>query len=943
MKLKDTLCLPRTDLPMKASLPAKEPERLARWHAEDLYGRVRAARSGAPKFVLHDGPPYANGHVHLGTALNKILKDFVVKARSQAGFDSPFVPGWDCHGMPIEHAVLKQAREASESLTPAEIRSRCRAFALGFLDVQREEFKRLGILGNWADPYLTIDRAYEAAIVGAFGRLHEKGYIYKGLRSIHWCPSCQTALANAEIEHDPEHVSVAIHVRFPIERAGRAAELGLPEGAALLAWTTTPWTLPANVALAVHPDLEYALVGGDARSAIVASALLARVASEAGWSDAPVVRTFKGSALEGVAARHPLIDRASPVVLADYVTTDAGTGVVHTAPGHGADDFETGRRYGLPILVPVDKAGRFTAEGGRYAGRHVFEANAAVVEDLREAGALVRQGQVTHSYPTCWRCHGNVIFLATDQWFWRVDHDDLRRRCLAAVDEASWVPAWGHDRMHDSVQTRPDWCLSRQRAWGVPIPALRCAACAAAVLDAGILQRVEALVAEKGAEAWFDTPVSEIAAAGTACPHCGGTELEKDPDILDVWFDSSCSYRAVVRSGRWPEIHRDELPADLYLEAVDQHRGWFQVSLLNGVAIDGRAPFAQVFTHGLILDPKGRKMSKSLGNVVSPEEVMQVQGADVLRLFFASVDVTADIKFSKALIDPISEAYRKYRNTLRFLLGNLAGFDPARDGVPEESLLEIDRFALHRLRSVSADARRAYDRLSFHVVHRLLHAYLTTDVSAFLATVLKDRLYCDAAGGPRRRSAQTVLFEIARECTQLLSPVLCFTADEVWEQLPAWEGKPASVHEDRWHGLGPVDSAMLGEWEQVLRVRDEVLKALEVERAAGRIGDSLESSVVVSAEGDVLALLSRFGAVLEDVLAVSGCEVRALDASAPPAEGEHVAERLAVRVQVTRASGRKCPRCWRWRQDGGGLDALPDVCARCAEVVLALGVEIDAA
>jgi isoleucyl-tRNA synthetase len=939
MKLKDTLSLPRTDFPMKAQLPVKEPERLKAWAEADLEGAIRRARAGKPRFVLHDGPPYANGHVHLGTALNKILKDFVLKSRSQAGFDTPYVPGWDCHGMPIEHAVLKEAKVAAESLAPAEVRRRCAEFAARFVDIHRVEFQRLGVLGDWNDPYLTYDKGYETAVVGAFRKLFDAGYIYKGLRSIHWCPTCRTALANAEVEHDPAHESISIHVRFPVAPGGMAKDLGIPEDAALLAWTTTPWTIPANVALAVHPDLEYALVGGDARHAIVAWPLLPRVAAEVGWKDAPVLKTWRGKELEGLRAVHPQEPRDAPVVLADYVTTDAGTGVVHTAPGHGMDDFETGRKYGLPVLVPVDKAGRFTAAAGRYAGRHVFEANADVARDLAAAGAVIATGKVVHSYPTCWRCHGPVIFLATEQWFLRIDHDRLRDRSLSAIDETTWTPAWGHDRIHDSVSVRPDWCLSRQRAWGVPIPTFECAACGKPVVTAASLARAEEVFREGGSEAWLAKDIAEIAPPGLACESCGGSELVRDANILDVWFDSACSHLAVLAGTRWKDM---SWPADMYLEGVDQHRGWFQVSLLTGVAIKGAAPFRHVFTHGLVLDDAGRKMSKSLGNVVSPDEVLGTQGGDVLRLFFASVDATADIRFSKQLLDAVSDSYRKIRNTLRFLMGNLSGFDPERDAPTDDLVLPTDRYALNRLREVSRDVRAAYGDMQFNRATRLVQQYLVTDVSAFQAHVTKDRLYCEAPGSLARRSAQAVLFEIARECCQLLAPILCFTADEAWEHLPSWPGRTASVHEATWRELPPPSMEVLAEWAEVLAFRDEALKALEKGRSAGLIGDPLEAAVRVHVTGALRVVLERRLESLPEVLVVSSVALAPEGEREP--EGAHHCEALpGAWIAVTRASGAKCPRCWRYRDDHAGVPNAPDLCGRCTEVVTGLGVTIDAA
>ncbi len=936
MKLKDTLRLPRTEFPMKGALPLREPERIAAWERADLHGQLRARRAGAPKYVLHDGPPYANGHVHIGTALNKIIKDFVVRARSQAGFDAPYVPGWDCHGMPIEHAVLKQAREEKLALSPEDVRTRCRAFAESFVDIQRAEFRRLGVMGQWDQPYLTMERRYQATIVRSFARLWEQGAIYKGLRPIHWCPTCVTALANAEVEYDPDHVSTAVHVRFATVASEKSRALGLPDGSAFLAWTTTPWTLPANVALAVHPDATYVLAGGDAGGVVVMEALLAATAGQLGWKDAPVLARLAGRDLAGVVTRHPLFDRDSVVVTALHVTTETGTGVVHTAPGHGAEDFETGREHGLPTIIPVGKDGRFNAEAGPYAGQHVFEAGPAIVKDLQAAGALAGSGRVTHKYPSCWRCHGPLIFLATEQWFWNVEHDDLRARCLEQVERVTWTPGWGRDRMRDAVKTRPDWCLSRQRTWGVPVPALACTGCGEAFLSAELLASAGALVAEGGVEAWLATPAAELVPAGTACGRCGGTSFEKDPNILDVWFDSSCSQEAVLQSGRWPDLR---WPADLYLEGVDQHRGWFQVSLLTGVALHGAAPFGGVFTHGLILDDRGRKMSKSLGNVVAPEDVLTTQGADVLRLFFASVDCTSDIKFSRSLLEPVSEGYRKIRNTLRFLLGNLADFDPETDAVAEDRMLELDRFALARLRETSAQARAEWEALDFHSVQRLMHGYLSSDVSAFFAHVTKDRLYCDEPGGLRRRSAQTVLFEIARETCQLLAPILCFTMDEAWEHLPAWRDKPASVHLASWRDLGAADASLLATWADLLALRDDALKALEVARASGLIGDPLEAAVTLVLDGALRATVEPRLAAVAEMLVVSS--VTLAPNGSPPPDAAAKGETAGTFVLVERATGAKCPRCWMRRADAGGLASHPDACGRCAAVVSALGVTID--
>ncbi|HYD49443.1 MAG TPA: isoleucine--tRNA ligase, partial [Terriglobales bacterium] len=788
MDYKDTLNLPKTDLPMRANLPQREPATLARWNELDLYQQMLRGAEGKPRYVLHDGPPYANGHVHLGTALNKIIKDIIVKSKAMAGHQAPYVPGWDCHGMPIEHQVTKDLGAKARELGQLEIRKRCRAYAEKFFAIQREEFQRLGVLGDWQQPYLTMSPEYEAGIVRVFRKLVETGFIYRGLRPVHWCATCVTALAEAEVEYG-DHTSPSIYVRFPfIGSAEQAAQLATStadreelqsKAARLFAviWTTTPWTLPANLGVCLNPHLDYVAVvaGGDYYivAARLADAFIEVLgAAKEDLRRIPVdLKPLDG----GDVFRHPFLDRPSRLLFEVHVTAEAGTGCVHTAPGHGYEDFSVGQKYGLPVLTPVDDRGRFTAEAGKYEGRQVFEANDAVVEQLRESGALIRGERTKHSYPHCWRCKNPLIFRATEQWFLRVDHDGLREKAIGAIDATGWIPAWGHDRIHNMMQTRPDWCLSRQRAWGVPIPAFRCNSCNKDIYEPAVIEHVERVFAERGSDVWYEAPVAELLPAGYRCS-CGSDDFERDRNILDVWFDSGCSHEAVLRP-------REDLtwPADLYVEAVDQHRGWFQVSLITAVAAEGQAPYKSVLTHGLILDAAAKKMSKSLGNVIAPEEVIKTSGAEILRLLFASVDYTADTCFSKSLITPQLESYRRIRNTCRFLLGNLHDFDPAQHRVAPAQLVELDRWILDRLAQLIDKTRAAYESFTFHHVVQQLVTFCAVDLSALYLDIAKDRLYCSAAASPARRSAQTALFDIADAMVRLMAPILSFTADEVWQ------------------------------------------------------------------------------------------------------------------------------------------------------------------
>jgi isoleucyl-tRNA synthetase len=935
--LRKTLNLPSTDFPMKANLSQAEPKRLAEWKAGDLYGEVRAARRGRESFVLHDGPPYANGHIHLGTALNKILKDVVVRSRSMAGKDAPYRPGWDCHGLPIELKVDRDLGAKKREMSPLAFRQACRAYAEKFVAIQRAEFERLGVLGEWEDPYLTMSPGYQATIVRQLAEFAEKGLVYKAKKSVHWCISCRTALAEAEVEYDEGHRSPQIDVRFPLadeerERLAKAHPALAGKRVFAVIWTTTPWTLPANLALAVHPDADYGFFPIEGTDDVLLLAKALRPACEERWAAkgnpagapgalSPALAEAKGQELERLRFRHPWIDRDSPVLLADYVTLDTGTGIVHTAPGHGWDDYLTGVRYGLDVYCPVDEGGRFLPEVERFAGQRVFDANPAIVDFLRERGVLLQAGHDTHSYPVCWRCKNPIIFRATEQWFIALDEGKptLRERALEAIAASRWIPAWGEDRIRNMIATRPDWCISRQRLWGVPIPAFYCRGCGEILLRAELARHVASVFERETADAWYAREAKELLPEGFACPRCGGAAFDKETDILDVWFDSGSSHAATLG-------HREDLPwpADVYLEGSDQHRGWFHSSLLIGVATRGRAPYRQVVTHGFTVDGEGRKISKSLGNDVDTQKLINTYGAEVLRMWTIMVDYREDMRISDDMIKRVAEAYRKVRNTVRYLLSNLNGFDPAAHGVAEAQLDELDRYALARHRQVVARVLDAYLSCEFHLVYHQLVQYAAADLSAFYLDVLKDRLYCDAADGPRRRSAQTVLHRIARDLCLLLAPVLPFTTDEAWPAIP---GQPeSSVHLALFPAREATDDALLARWAELLDTRAEVTKALEEARAAKALAASLEAAVVLRGPEKALLPLRAheargtvFPGNLANLFIVSA--VRLEEADGP------------LRVSVERAPGRKCERCWTFSEKVGTLAAHPAVCERCAEVL----------
>jgi isoleucyl-tRNA synthetase len=943
---KDTLNLPRTDFPMKANLAEREPKQIAAWDAQRTYqARRRLAQArGHPLWILHDGPPYANGHIHIGHALNKIMKDVVHKSKAMAGFDADFTPGWDCHGLPIEHQMEKEMGGRRAGLSIVELRRRSRAYAMRFVEIQREEFKRLGVLGDWDDPYLTMEFTYQAQIAREFGTFTGKGLLYKGLKPVHWCYVDKTALAEAEVEYQ-ETTSPSIYVMFPLDaegtaRLGEAVPPARGLAASIVIWTTTPWTIPANLAVALHESAPYAVVRLPARpgrpeeAIVVAEALVPQVAKAAQLGSPAVLGTLPGRALAGAKARHPYLDRDSLVITSDHVALDTGTGAVHIAPGHGQEDYELGLAHGLAIYTPVDDDGRFTTDVLHFAGQRVFDANPAVIGVLDEAGRLLGREPYPHTYPHCWRCKSPVIFRSTPQWFIALDRSGYRQRALAAIDEVQWVPANGRDRIYGMIEHRPDWCISRQRAWGVPIVAFYCEKDGELVTSEAIVEHVASRFEAEGADCWFERPAAELVPPGTVCPTCGGTAFRKETDILDVWFDSGTSHAAVLE--RRPHLR---WPADMYLEGSDQHRGWFHSSLLESVGTRGRAPYRSVLTHGFVVDAQGRKMSKSLGNVIAPDYVIKKYGAEILRLWVAAEDYTDDIRISDEILNRLADAYRRIRNTCRFLLGNLADFEPDRDRVRYEELFEIDRWALSRLQRVTRRVREAYEAYQFHVVYHTLHNFCAVELSAIYLDVLKDRLYTSPWRSAARRAAQTAMADILEGLVRLMAPILSFTAEEVWGYMPKTvrgEAREPSVHLARFPEVDAddLDEALDARWQRLLAVRGEVAKALEAARRDKVIGASLDAQVTLGASGELKAFLEGARAELAPFFIAS--DVRLVEGAASE-DGAPSTAVPGLTVAVGRAPGRKCARCWTYTTDVGRDAAHPEVCARCARTLASLG------
>ncbi|MBX7053593.1 MAG: isoleucine--tRNA ligase [Pyrinomonadaceae bacterium] len=939
LDLKKTVNLPKTDFSQKANLGQSEPARLKKWTEMDLYGSITEARKGRQKFILHDGPPYANADIHIGTALNKILKDFVVKSRSMMGFDAPYVPGYDCHGLPIETLVEKKLAEKGKNkgdIPVSSFRRICREHASTAMTGQTRDFSRLGILGEWKTPYLTMSAEYESSTARLFGKFLERGYVYKGLRPVYWCIHDQTALAEAEVEYR-QHSSPSVYVKFPLRSDPAMIDPALKgKNVSVVIWTTTPWTLPANLGITVHPDFDYSGIEIGKDVLIVASELVGAFAEMCGLDGFNELARFKGSKLDRLEARHAWLDRPSLIMNADHVTlgeADAeveldakhenksagksGTGCVHTAPGHGADDFSVGKRYGLDVYAPVDASGKFTAEVEHFAGLSVFEANPKIVEFLHESGALLNVEKYDHRYPHCWRCKNPVIFRATPQWFVSMDESvggsSLRQRALDEISKVKWHPAWGEGRMSNMFKGRPDWCVSRQRSWGVPIPVFYCNGCDEAVADPKIIDRVADIFAVETADAWYARPSNELLPDGHTCDKCGGGEFRKETDILDVWFDSGSSCVAVL------ETRGDTLsfPADVYLEGGDQYRGWFNSSLSCGIAAHDKAPYKQIITHGWVVDGEGKKQSKSIGNVTAPQEIIDKSGAEILRLWAAAVDYTEDVRCSDEILSRVVDAYRKIRNTLRYALGNLYEFDPTEHSVAPEQMLEIDRWAIAGLDDVTAKVLAAYAKYDFQAAYNALYNFCTVTLSARYFDIIKDRLYILAPRSVERRSAQTALYQITNTLCRLIAPILAFTSDEAWENLPSREA--SSVHLCEFPAVNVADSSeLLANWERIFAIRDDVMKALEVARNERRIGSPLEAKVILTVDGETARFLLNYFEQLRYILIVSQVEVQ---------------EGGSAGVEIVAADGEKCERCWNYSTRVGEISEFPTVCERCAEAL----------
>jgi isoleucyl-tRNA synthetase len=919
MDYKDTLNLPKTPFPMKGNLPVKEKEMLAFWDKIGLYAKLIEKAAHRPTFILHDGPPYANGNLHLGHALNKILKDIIIKSKFMSGYRADYVPGWDCHGLPIEHQVEKNTKEKKEILTKLQIRERCRAYAAGFVDIQREEFKRLGVIGDWDHPYITMDFKYQATIVEEIEKFFERGEVYRKKKPVLWCMNCLTALAEAEIEYENK-TSTSVYVKFPYARKAEGPFSTYPDKPVyMLIWTTTPWTLPANLAIAVNPEFTYVAFETADSIMIVLKELLEDVTKKAGIEEYKIIEEIPAADFKGLTFRHPFIDRDSAVVFADYVAKETGAGAVHIAPGHGEEDYETGLEYGLDVYSPVNEKGVFLDEVEFFKGMNVFEANKHVIAKLQELNLLLHQEEIEHSYPHCWRCKKPVIFRATEQWFISMEKAGLRNKALAEVDRVRWIPAWGKDRIYNMLAVRPDWCISRQRTWGVPITVFYCEKCREPYWNKETFRKVREAVETSGADAWFREEPSFFLPEGASCGHCGHTAFVKEEDILDVWFDSGVSFAAVCK--KRPE--QLKFPADLYLEGSDQHRGWFHSSLLASVGNEGKAPYESVLTHGFVVDGSGRKMAKSVGNIISPADIIEKYGAEIIRLWVTYEDYRDDIKISKDIVNRLVETYRRIRNTLRFLHANIANdFNPAQNRVAYEDLSSLDKWLLSRLQRLIIRVRDAYENYSFHVIYHSIHNFCTVDLSALYLDIAKDRIYVEKKDALKRRASQTVIFETIVSLLKLMAPFLSSTADEMWACLGENveeesvllasfpEAKPELINEE-----------IEAEWEKIWKIREQANKKIEEKRAAKEIGHSLDTKVVISAPAEEYRLLANLGDDLKSVFIVSQIEIK---------EGSE------LEITVVRAEGEKCERCWQYAVDMKKTGPFPNVCKRCDDILSSL-------
>ncbi len=918
-----TLNLPQTEFAMRGNLPKKEPQILKYWEDLDIYELVAKANEGKPKFILHDGPPYANGDIHLGHALNKVLKDIIVKQKSQIGYDAPYVPGWDTHGLPIELKAIKKLGLDHHNVDKVEFRKHCADYARSFVQIQMEEFKRLGVRGDWDHPYLTLQPEFEAEEIGVFGEMAKKGYIYKGVKPVHWCSDCETALAEAEIEY-AEKRSPSIYVKFPVVDSKGLFETD--DKTFVVIWTTTPWTLPANMAVSVHPEFVYQLLQFGDEKYVMAKEMVEKVIADADLSnDYQVLATFNGKDMEYMICRHPFMERDSVVILGEHVTLEQGSGCVHTAPGHGNDDFIVGKKYGLEILSPVNDQGVLTEEAGIFAGMKIDDANKPIVQWLDEHGYLLKLKFIKHQYPHCWRCKQPTMFRATEQWFASID--GFRQEALDAIDQVQFIPSWGHDRIYGMIAERGDWCISRQRTWGVPIPIFYCQDCGTEIVNDETIHKIQDLVRQYGTDVWFAKDVEELIPENLTCPKCGSTHFRKETDIMDVWFDSGSSHRGVL--GIRPNL---QYPADLYLEGSDQHRGWFNSSLCTAIATNGTAPYKAVLTHGFFVDEQGRKMSKSLGNGIDPQEIIDDMGADILRLWVASADYRNDVTVSKGILKQVSEAYRKIRNTFRYMLGSLYDFDHQLDSVPLEKMEELDRWAMLKLGQLVNKVTQAYEEYEFHVVYHAVHNFCTVDMSAFYLDIVKDRLYSTKADSPARRSCQSAIFEICTALVKMLSPILSFTAEEVWHYLPLAD-KTISVQLAGWPEVDAkvFDDALEAKWEKLIAIRNEVAKPLEEARRSKAIGHSLDAWVKLYAGGETLELLKQVQEMLPNIFIVSKVTLED-EANAP--EAIFTSDSVdALKVQVATAPGQKCERCWIYSEEIGSDPKHPDLCPRCAQVM----------
>jgi isoleucyl-tRNA synthetase len=931
MDYKQTLNLPSTKFPMKANLANREPEQLKAWEDMGLHDKIRQVSKGRTPFILHDGPPYANGNIHIGTALNKILKDIIVRSRQMSGCDAVYVPGWDCHGLPIEHNVDKELGPKKREMSQADVRRCCRAYAEKFIDIQREEFKRLGVMGDWENPYLTMAYRYEAVIAAECCKFALNGSLFHSKKPIYWCSSCVTALAEAEIEYHDEK-SPSIYVKFPM-----AEPLQIPglEGkkASVVIWTTTPWTLPANLGIALHPDFVYAAVEVQAGEILILAKDLIDACMDAfGIREYRIAAELSAQSLENKKCRHPFYDRESLILLGDHVTLDAGTGCVHTAPGHGREDYEIGLQYGIDAYSPVDDHGCFTDEVEMFRGQFVFDANREIIAKLESEGALLAQAEIEHSYPHCWRCKKSVIFRATPQWFISMDKTRLREKALKEIDQVQWIPHWGRERIYGMIEGRPDWCVSRQRAWGVPITIFTCDKCGRMLMDEQVIDHIYQLFAENGADVWFERETSELLPDGAVCSECGSREFQKETDILDVWFDSGVSHAAVL------ELRPDlQWPADLYLEGSDQHRGWFHSSLLTAVGVRGKAPYKAVLTHGFVVDADGRKQSKSLGNVVAPEEVIKRFGAEILRLWVAASDYRDDIRISENILKQLSDAYRRIRNTSRFMLGNLTDFQPDTDMVDPTAMMEIDRFLLHRLQELIAKTRDAYENFEFHLIYHTLYNFCTVELSAFYLDILKDRLYTSPPASAARKSAQTTMYCLLDALARLMAPILPFTSEELWRHMPHGENAAESIHMEALPTMVPelLDADLAARWKKILAVRGEVTKSLEAARAAKMIGHPLDAAVTLYTDESWFRDLEPYAAELRSVFIVSEARLEV----GQKEDGVFVSEEIpALQVRVEKALGEKCERCWVY-DTSVGVDANhPGICQRCQKSLDEIGI-----